>query len=254
MKAALSAKELELNFVDDCGQPVPVLEGLDLTAAPGEFLCLLGPTGAGKTTLLRLLTGLLQPTGGRLMVGGHQPRAGKVKAGGVFQQNSLLPWRRLLANVTFPLEMRGMPRREAEKRGMALLEEVGLAHRHRAFPYELSGGMQQRGAIARALAQDQGLLLLDEPFGALDDHTRGQLQQSLLELWGQKGMTVVFITHNIEEALILGDRIAVMGRGRIIHDQPVALARPRDPLAPEFSRAFLQLRKTLPTTRVRQAT
>jgi NitT/TauT family transport system ATP-binding protein len=230
-------------FPREGGAPLQVLEGLDLVARPGEFLCLLGPTGAGKTTLLRLLTGLLEPTAGHLRVGGSPPRAGRVKAGVVFQQNALLPWRRLLANVTFPLEMRRVPRREREARAAALLAEVGLADRGRAFPCELSGGMQQRGAIARALAQDTKLLLLDEPFGALDDQSRLQLQQVLLRIRREKGLTVLFITHNIEEALILGDRIAVLGRGRILAEHPVDLPRPRDPLAAPFARAFHELRR-----------
>jgi NitT/TauT family transport system ATP-binding protein len=176
-------------------------------------------------------------------VAGRTPVEGRVPAGIVFQQNSLLPWRRVLANVTFPLEMRGVGRSEARRQATDLLRLVHLEDVAGAFPHELSGGMQQRVAIARALAHNASILLLDEPFGALDDRTRRLLQAVLLDIWKSRELTVLFVTHHIEEALILGDRILVLGRGRILEDRPVLLARPRDPLGDAFAAELLELRR-----------
>ena len=241
--AAIEVRGLMKTFVREDGVPMPVLEDLNLSVAEGEFVSLLGPTGCGKTTLLRTLLALEDVTAGEVRVGGRPPVAGQVPAGIVFQQNSLLPWRRVLANVTFPLEMRGVPRRSARAEAMDLLHLVRLDQAAGAYPYELSGGMQQRAAIARALAHNARILFLDEPFGALDDRTRRVLQTVLLDLWRARRLTVLFVTHNIEEALIVADRILVMGRGRILEDRPVNLSRPRDPLGDAFAAELLDLRR-----------
>jgi len=191
--------------------------------------------------LLRLLAGLEVPSCGTI----HFPaREAAGSVGYVFQQNSLLPWRRILANVSFPMEMGGMRRSQARARAGELLRLVQLEGVERAFPYELSGGMQQRVAIARALATGGDILLLDEPFGALDDQTRIVLQEVLLDVWRERRATILFVTHNIEEALVLGDRILVLGRGRVLCDDPVELPRPRDRFSSEFGEAFARLRKT----------
>jgi len=216
-----------------------VLRGIDLDVDAGQFVCLLGPTGCGKTTLLRLLTGLTTPTAGTIELARE--------AGMVFQQNSLLPWRNVVRNVAFPLEMKGVGRAEAAKSALEYLELVKLGDAARAYPYELSGGMQQRAAIARALVGGREILLLDEPFGALDDQTRAKLQAVLLDIWRDRRMTIVFVTHNIEEALLLADRILVLGGGGILADEEVTLPRPRDRFADEFVTALMKLRRTFAT-------
>jgi NitT/TauT family transport system ATP-binding protein len=234
--AAISIEGLRKCFPGDGGEQT-VFGGIDLTIRSGEFVCILGPTGCGKTTLLRLLTRLEKASAGTIAI-----REGRV--GMVFQQNALLPWRRVLHNVTFPLELAGVKRSEARARARELLALVRLKKVESAFPWELSGGMQQRVAIARALAAESGILLLDEPFGALDDPTRIALQEMLLEVWRERDATVLFVTHNIEEALVLADRILVLGDGRILGDEPVELPRPRDRFSSEFVEAFVRLRRT----------
>lgn len=242
-KGTVRIESLEKEFRGPGVRRIRVLERLELEVPRGEFLCILGPTGCGKTTLLRILAGLEKPTAGLVRVDGQTPRPGKAAASVVFQQNSLLPWKRLLSNVSFPLELMGHSKDSARKKALELLEMVGLAEFSRAFPYELSGGMQQRGAIARALASERNILLMDEPFSSLDDKTRRKLQAMMEEIWKEKRVTVLFVTHNIEEAIILGSRIVVMGKGRIIHDEEIALPRPRDPMSPGFIETFLELRK-----------
>jgi len=239
--SAIIVTGLTKSFQSQAGNGVPVLRGLDLTVEEGEFVCILGPTGCGKTTLLRLLSGLLMPDAGEIRLAGEPPGGGQ--AGLVFQQNSLFPWRKVIRNVTFPLEMKGLPRREARVKAMELLDLVGLADVAESYPWELSGGMQQRAAIARALAGNREILLMDEPFGALDDRRRLVLHQQLLDIREERRMTVLFVTHNIEEALILGDRVIVLGHGRVLAEETVDLPRPRDRLSRAFNDALLELRR-----------
>jgi NitT/TauT family transport system ATP-binding protein len=215
---------------------VRVLEDIDLDVEPGQFVSILGPTGCGKTTLLRLMTGLEEPDAGEI----HLER----EAGMVFQQGSLLPWRRVERNVAFPLEMKGASRADALAAAHEALALVKLTGVGKAFPYELSGGMQQRAAIARALVGGREILLLDEPFGALDDQTRRRLQEALLEIRERRHTTILFVTHNIEEALVLGDRILVLGGGRILADEEVTLERPRDRFGDEFVETLMKLRRS----------
>ncbi|MFG1403338.1 ABC transporter ATP-binding protein [Xanthobacter sediminis] len=216
-----------------------VLADISLTIAPGEFVCVVGASGCGKTTFLRLVAGLAQPDGGEIRVGGRRVAGPGSDRGLVFQNDSLLPWRRVIDNVVFGLEVQGLPRKEALARAEALIALVGLSDAAELFPHELSGGMRQRVNLARALAIDPDLLLMDEPFAALDAQTREIMQRQLLKIWSTQRKTVLFITHQIDEAIFLADRVLVFGArpGRVVADIPISFARPRAlPLkrTPEF--------------------
>ncbi|HET7398554.1 MAG TPA: ABC transporter ATP-binding protein [Intrasporangium sp.] len=192
------------------GGTLRAIENLSLDVPRGEFLTLVGPSGSGKTTLLDLLGGLSRPTTGSVQVDGQEVTGPGLDRGIVFQQYALFPWRTTLANVTFGLEQQGIPRRDRNDRARQQLALVGLEGFEDRYPHELSGGMKQRVAIARSLAYQPGILLMDEPFAALDAQTREQLQEELLRIWRATGTTVVFITHGIEEAVYLGQRVAVL--------------------------------------------
>ncbi|MGW7489336.1 ABC transporter ATP-binding protein [Streptomyces sp. NPDC054786] len=200
------------------------LDGIDLEIAAGEFVVLVGPSGCGKSTLLDLLGGLARPTAGRILLDGEPVTGPGLDRGIVFQQYALLPWRTAQGNVEFGLEATGVPRRERAARAREFLDLVGLSGFENRHPHELSGGMRQRVAIARSLAYDPDVLLMDEPFAALDAQTRESLQDELLRIWQRTGKTVVFITHGIEEAVYLGRRVAVMTSrpGRIKQVVPIA--------------------------------
>lgn len=210
----------------------PVLEKIDLEVAEGEFLCLVGASGCGKTTLLRLAAGLLTPTRGEITYRGAPVRAPSRRVAMVFQDytNALLPWRTAEENVSLALEGRGLSRTVMRQRIAALLAKVELSDASDKFPGELSGGMQQRLQIARCLAQDPEILLMDEPFGALDALTRRSLQDELLQLARESGVTVIFVTHDLEEAIYLGDRVVALRShpGRIARVWPVDLPRARN--------------------------
>jgi ABC-type nitrate/sulfonate/bicarbonate transport system ATPase subunit len=225
--AMIEVSKLSKMFGNDPG--APVLGALDLSIAPNEFVVLLGRSGCGKTTLLNLIAGLETPSGGDLRVNGKNvtgPGAGK---GMVFQQGALFPWLTAKANIAFAAVNRGMTKSQADALARELLALVGLADAGEKYPFELSGGMQQRVAIARALALDPEILLMDEPFGALDEITRNEMQDELLRVWAQRRKTVVFVTHSIWEGLILADRVLVMAPrpGRIVLERRIVLPRPR---------------------------
>jgi NitT/TauT family transport system ATP-binding protein len=186
------------------------LDGIDLDVAAGEFVVLVGPSGCGKSTLLDLLAGLTTPTSGQLLLHGKPIDGPGLDRGIVFQQYALLPWRTALGNVEFGLEATGVPRRQRVERAREFLDLVGLTGFEQRHPHELSGGMRQRVAIARSLAYDPEVLLMDEPFAALDAQTRESLQDELLRIWERTGKTIVFITHSIDEAVYLGQTVAVL--------------------------------------------
>ena len=216
------------------------LHDVSLNIAPGEFVCLLGPSGCGKSTLLGALAGHLVPARGTVRVDGDVVDGPHPDRGLVFQQHTLFPWQRVIDNVAFGLKMKGIARAQRQAQAHELLASVGLAGFESRYPSQLSGGMQQRVEIARVLINRPRVLLMDEPFGALDALTRARMQQLLLEVWSRIRTTVVFVTHDIDEALFLADRILVMSArpGRIIEDRTLDFARPRDAelvTSPEFT-------------------
>jgi NitT/TauT family transport system ATP-binding protein len=208
-----------------------VLDDVSFVIQPGEFIALLGPSGCGKSTLLRIVDGLTPLTAGRLVVNGVSSPGPAQDRAFVFQADSLLPWRTVEANVRLGLELRGEPHASARAEVQRLLGMVGLQRFSRRYPHELSGGMRQRANLARALAVDPPVLLMDEPFGALDAQTRELMQAELLRIWEASEKTVLFVTHSIEEAVLLADRVLLMTArpGRIRAEFHVDLPRPRDP-------------------------
>lgn len=229
------------------GQEIKALSDINLNVKKNEFVCIIGPSGCGKTTLLRLVAGLEEPSAGEIYLNGTPSRTPSAKKGMIFQDYSLLPWRRILDNVAFGLELKGVAKRERYQIARYYLMLVGLDQYERCFPYELSGGMRQRVAIVRALANDPDLLLMDEPFGALDEQTRFLLQNELLNIWKADQKTVLFVTHSIDEGLVLGDKIIVMGAhpGTIFQIIDVKLPRPRDRVSDHFARYYLKIRNLL---------
>ena len=205
------------------------LENTSVDIAPGSFVCLLGPSGCGKSTLLNTVAGYIKPTTGWARVDGNQVLGPGSDRGMVFQQYSLFPWKTIRDNVAFGPYATGAGRVKSRAIASELLDMVGLSRFADRYPAELSGGMQQRVGIARALANKPTVLLMDEPFGALDSQTRAVMQENLLRLWAEFKITVIFVTHDVDEAIFLADRILVMGAspGRIIEDVPVGLPRPR---------------------------
>jgi NitT/TauT family transport system ATP-binding protein len=208
---------------------LPVLEGISFEVEEGEFVCLVGPSGCGKTTLLRLVAGLERPTSGRVLLDGMEVDRPSRSVGIVFQEPTLMGWRTVEANVALPLEVNRVPQGKALRRARALLELVGLSGFEEAYPAQLSGGMAQRVALARALVHDPRILLLDEPFGALDALTRERMALELLRIWRARRKTVVMVTHSVPEAVFLADRVLVLGPrpASVVAQMEVHLPRPR---------------------------
>jgi NitT/TauT family transport system ATP-binding protein len=208
---------------------VHALEGAELTADEGEFVSIVGPSGCGKSTLIKILAGLYPATSGRVTVNGTAVAGPLLDAGIVFQNPSLMKWRTVLANILLPAEIRGLDAVTHRRRALELVKLVGIEGFEDVYPFQLSGGMQQRAAICRALIHDPALLLMDEPFGALDALTREQMNVELMRIWGASRKTVLFITHSIPEAVFLSDRVLVMSPrpGRVPEDITVPLPRPR---------------------------
>jgi len=220
------------------------VDGVSFDLEQSQFLCLVGPSGCGKTTLLNIIAGFLEPTGGEIRLGGQAVRGHGTDRGVVFQDFAqLFPWRTALGNVAFGLEMKGIGKAEREETALKQLRLVKLEKFAQSYPHHLSGGMQQRVAIARALAYNPSVLLMDEPFAALDALTRDAMQRLLADVWRETRKTVIYVTHNVAEAVYLADRVIVMTPhpGRIKAEVPITLARPRDPLSVEF----LQCQKEL---------
>jgi NitT/TauT family transport system ATP-binding protein len=227
------------------------LYNISLAIRKNEFVSLLGPSGCGKTTLIRIIAGLIPADRGEVIVNGQKVSAPGRDRCMVFQQFGLLPWRTVLSNVEFGLEIEGVPKEERRRAAEKYLELVGLRGFEEYYPHQISGGMQQRVGIARALSKQPDILLMDEPFGAVDAQTREQLQEELLKIWNQTDTTVVFVTHSIDEAVYLSDRVVVMQArpGRIREEVAIDLPRPRwegDVKAnPRFAQLRSQLRESL---------
>jgi NitT/TauT family transport system ATP-binding protein len=220
--------------------PRLILDRISLDIPAGLFVCVLGPSGCGKSTLLNALAGFVAPASGRVSVDGDLVTAPGADRGVVFQDPTLFPWKTVIENVSLGPLLAGLGAAEAERIGRSLLARVGLSSRSDSFPKQLSGGMQQRVGIARALANGPRVLLMDEPFGALDAQTRSMMQRVLLDVWAEVGVTVLFVTHDIDEAVVLADRIVIMSAspGRFIDDIAVPIPRPRADdvmFAPEFN-------------------
>jgi len=226
--SAVSASELSIHLGHGADR-FEAVQKVHFTIRPAEFICILGPSGCGKSTLLGALAGHLKPSHGQLLVNGHPVGGPGPDRGMVFQQHTLFPWRDVIDNVAFGLKMRGVQKLERRNQAKEILQLVGLEGFEKRWPSQLSGGMQQRVEIARVLVNRPSLLLMDEPFGALDAQCRMEMQQLLLSIWARIRTTVVFVTHDIDEAIFMADRILVMSPrpGRIIEDLRVNFPRPR---------------------------
>jgi NitT/TauT family transport system ATP-binding protein len=258
MESVLAADGITMTYLGQ-QSALEALEGVSLQVSDGEFLCIVGPSGCGKSTLLRVLGGLVRPTSGEVYLGGELLTAPRSQIGFVFQKANLMPWRTVLRNVTLPLEIKGLKTEQAGQQARELLKLVRLEGFEDAYPHELSGGMEQRVAIARALIHDPAILLLDEPFGSLDALTRENMNLELLRIWRAKRKTVVMVTHSIQEALFLADRILVMSSrpGHIKATVAVPLPRPRHLemlYSADFGLLSRRVRQAIhPSTRLRRA-
>ncbi|HHV25294.1 MAG: ABC transporter ATP-binding protein [Methanosarcina sp.] len=250
----VSIKNVSRIFKKENKSGTEALQNVSFDVEDGEFVCLLGPSGCGKTTLLRIIAGLETQTSGDITLNGVSITGPDPKRGMVFQQYSLFPWRTVIDNVTFGLEMQGIDKAESRRSVEKYIELVGLKQFKNSYPYELSGGMQQRAAIARALANEPEVLLMDEPFGALDAQTRNILQDELLRIWEQRHVTFIFVTHSVDEAVVLSDRIVVMTArpGKIKEIVEVDLPRPRSRTSPEVNRLRDRVLKLLQEERFKR--
>ena len=242
----IEIREVTKQFIKHNRQGTQVITALDhinFDVRDNEFLSIIGPSGCGKTTLLKAIDGLIPYDSGEILIDGKRVTAPGPDRAMVFQNFALMPWADILTNVAFPLELRGVPRKEREERARVHIESVGLAGFERHYPHELSGGMQQRVGLARALTADPDILLMDEPFGAVDAQTKQLLQEDLLKLWQRERKTVVFVTHSMEEAVYLSDRVVILypRPGRVGEIIDVPLERPRQGDEIRKSKEFVEL-------------
>ena len=249
MKNSLKLEGITCTFAARAGNPdYTAVAEVNLGVAEGEFLAVVGPTGCGKSTLLNVAAGLLAPTRGSVTVFGDNLQGINARAGYLFQNEALMPWRTALQNVTAGLEFRGVAAMEVGARAADWLRRVGLAAHGHKYPHELSGGMRKRVALAQTLILDPKILLMDEPFSALDVQTRSLMENELLNLWAQDRKSVVFVTHDLEEAISLSDRVVVMSAGpasRMIGEFPIDLPRPRDVAEIRLTPRFVEIHKLI---------
>jgi NitT/TauT family transport system ATP-binding protein len=223
----LELRDVAKTFAMQRGRVYNALAGVSLTIREGEFVCVVGPSGSGKTTLLSVMAGLTAPSAGEILVDGEPVRGPGRDLGVVFQQDAIFPWRTVIRNVEYGLEVAGVPKQERRERIQRYIELVGLEEFVDFFPKELSGGMKKRVALATVFANDPAVLFMDEPFGSLDYSSKAALQHELLKIWSMTRKTTVFVTHDVEEAVFLADRVLVIRDGLVHRDFPVALPRPR---------------------------
>jgi NitT/TauT family transport system ATP-binding protein len=246
--AALALDNVTVTFVSAGGDRYTAVRETTLRIAPGEFVSVVGPTGCGKSTLLNVAVGLLAPSGGEVKVFGAPLCGVNRKAGYLFQSEALMPWRTALANVTAGLEFRGVGKEEAQERGELWLQRVGLGGFGARYPHQLSGGMRKRVALAQTLILDPEIVLMDEPFSALDIQTRQLMENQLLELWSANRKSVLFITHDLEEAISLSDRVVVLAAGPGSHpigEFAIDLPRPRDVAEIRLTPRFVELHEAI---------
>jgi NitT/TauT family transport system ATP-binding protein len=246
---AMSVRHATKYYKTETGS-VHALEDLSLEIPEGEFICILGPSGCGKSTLLWAMSGLHDLTSGQILVNGTPVTGPRPEIGMIFQDANLLPWRNLWQNIKFPFEIKKLDFKPYEERVRALLDDVGLTGFEKKMPRELSGGMQQRASIVRCLSYDPEIILMDEPFGALDAFTRDEMNLLIQKIWMETGKTIVFVTHNVSEAIFLADRVVVLTPrpGRLAHIFPIDLPRPRTidmTFSPEFIAMILQVKATI---------
>ena len=246
MNHKLKLHNVTKTFKSEKGE-IKALENVNLEVKANEFLCIVGPSGCGKTSLLRMIAGLDYPSSGDIILDGEEVSGPSPDRGMVFQEYSLFPWKTVLKNVEFGLEIRGAEDGDSRRIAEHYIELVGLKGFENSYPYELSGGMKQRVAIARALATEPAILLMDEPFGSVDAQTRNILQRELLEIWQRTKKTVLFVTHSVDESVFLADRVAVMSArpGRIIACMEIEIPRPRKRTSMEANEVRERLLKLL---------
>jgi NitT/TauT family transport system ATP-binding protein len=238
--AEITIAKVVKSFVDrQRGAEIVAVDNVSLSIRDHDFVCLLGPSGCGKSTLLNMIAGFDKPTAGRIEVAGVLVQKPGADRGVVFQQPTLMPWLNVVDNVAFHLKLKGISKSERRRRAQEFIDLVGLSGFEQHFPAELSGGMNQRVGIARALLMNPRVILMDEPFAALDAQTKIEMQEELVQIWQRIKCTIVFVTHSVDEALVLGNRIAVMSRrpGRIRDYFEFDMPRPRDVTGPEFNEA-----------------
>ncbi len=225
---SLQVQDLKKTYFDPySAQHVTALHGLNLDVRAGEFVCVVGPSGCGKTTLLNMIAGFLAPSSGQILVDGRAVKGPGPDRGVVFQSFALFPWKTVLENVGFGPRMRGLPKAQCNQIAEEFLGIAGLSHAAHRYPNELSGGMQQRVGVVRALANNPDVLLMDEPFASVDAQTRMTLQEELTRVWQERKTTILFITHDVAEAVFLADRVIVLGKGHLKDEIVVDLPRPR---------------------------
>jgi NitT/TauT family transport system ATP-binding protein len=242
--SALALENIRVTFVSQDGARYTAIRDTTLRVAPGEFVSVVGPTGCGKSTLLNVAVGLLQPSSGTIRVFGQALYGLNRKAGYLFQSDALMPWRTALDNITAGLEFRGAAVQDAKRQGESWLQRVGLAGFGERYPHQLSGGMRKRVALAQTLILDPQLILMDEPFSALDIQTRHLMENELLEIWSANRKSVVFITHDLEEAISLSDRVVILSAGPEAHpigEFDIDLPRPRDVAEVRLTPRFIEL-------------